>query len=48
MFHLPEYREPDFTKEKFVNAPDAKWEEVTVKGVARGKLSQYLHVSGIF
>ena len=34
MFHLPEYREPDFTKEKFVNAPDAKWEEVTVKGVA--------------
>ena len=34
MFHLPEYREPDFTKEKFVNAPDAKWEGVTVKGVA--------------
>lgn len=34
MFHLPEYREPDFTKEKFVNAPDAKWEKVTVKGVA--------------
>lgn len=34
MFHLPEYREPDFTKERFVNAPDAKWEKVTVKGVA--------------
>lgn len=34
MFHLPEYREPDFTKEKFINAPDAKWEKVTVKGVA--------------
>ena len=34
MFHLPEYREPDFTEEKFVKAPDAKWEEVTIKGVA--------------
>ena len=34
MFHLPEYREPDFTEEKFVNAPDVKWEEVTIKGVA--------------
>ena len=34
MFHLPEYREPDFSQEKFVNAPDASWEEVTIEGVA--------------
>lgn len=34
MFQLPEYREPDFTKEKFMNAPDASWERVTIRGVA--------------
>ena len=34
MFHLPEYREPDFTQERFVKAPDAAWEKVTIKGVA--------------
>ena len=34
MFHLPEYREPDFTQEKFVRSPDAVWERVTIKGVA--------------
>ncbi len=34
MFHLPEYREPDFTQEKFLNSPDAAWEAVTIKGVA--------------
>ena len=34
MFQMPEYREPDFTQEKFVNAPDAMWEEVTIQGVA--------------
>ena len=34
MFHLPEYREADFTQERFVNAPDAAWESVTIKGVA--------------
>ena len=31
---MPEYREPDFTQEKFVNAPDAMWEKVTIQGVA--------------
>ena len=31
---MPEYREPDFTQEKFMNAPDAAWEKVTIKGVA--------------
>ena len=34
MFHLPEYREPGFTQDKFVNASDAAWEAVTIKGVA--------------
>ena len=34
MFQMPEYREPDFSQEKFVNAPDAVWEEVTIQGVA--------------
>lgn len=34
MFHLPKYREPDFTQPKFIEAPDASWEKVTIKGVA--------------
>ena len=39
MFDLPKYREPDFSQEKFKNAPDASWEEVTIKGVAPEKTS---------
>ena len=34
MFHMPEYREPDFTQKKFTEAPDAVWESVAIKGVA--------------
>ena len=34
MFHLPAYREPDFTQKKFTEAPDAVWETVTIDGVA--------------
>ena len=34
MFYLPKYREPDFTQTKFTEAPDASWEEVTIRGVA--------------
>lgn len=34
MFHLPEYKEPDFTAEKFTKAPDAAWAEVVMDGVA--------------
>ncbi len=34
MFQLPEYRKPDFTEKRFTDAPDAAWEDVTVKGVA--------------
>ncbi len=34
MFQLPKYKEPDFTEQKFADAPDAAWEKVTVRGVA--------------
>ena len=34
MFHLPEYREPDFSEKKFTDAPDVRWERVTIAGVA--------------
>ena len=33
-FQLPKYREPDFTKSLFVEAPDVKLKEVTLDGVA--------------
>lgn len=34
MFEMPVYREPDFSRDKFRNAPDVKWEEVKSSGVA--------------
>lgn len=34
MFSLKKYHAPDFSGERFVNAPDAKFEEVTTDGVA--------------
>ena len=34
MFELPKYREPDFTKPMFTQAPDASWSSVVIKGVA--------------
>ena len=33
-FKIPEYHHPDFTKELFVNAPDAKYQEADMEGVA--------------
>lgn len=33
-FKTPEYHHPDFTKELFVNAPDAKYQEADMDGVA--------------
>ena len=33
-FKIPEYHHPDFTKELFVNAPDAKYQEADMDGVA--------------
>lgn len=33
-FEIPEYHHPDFTKELFVNAPDAKYQEADMDGVA--------------
>ncbi len=34
MFKMPKFREPDFSEEKFRNAPDVQIEEVKIKGVA--------------
>ncbi len=34
MFQIPTYTAPDFSKEKFVSAPDAATSRVTIKGVA--------------
>lgn len=34
MFKIPEYAEPDFSQEKFVNSPDVSTSLVSIKGVA--------------
>ena len=34
MFEMPKYHHPDFTGEKFVNAPNAVWEAAEKDGVA--------------
>lgn len=34
MFAMPKYHHPDFTGERFVNAPDAVWEAAEMDGVA--------------
>lgn len=34
MFNIPKYTAPDFSLEKFKNAPDVKWEAVETDGVA--------------
>ena len=34
MFVMPKYHHPDFTGERFVNAPDAVWEAAEMDGVA--------------
>ena len=34
MFEMPKYREPDFTEQKFTDAPDAVLETDSMKGVA--------------
>ena len=33
-FEFPKYHAPDFTEEKFRNAPDAKWAAAELDGVA--------------
>ena len=54
MFHLPQYREPDFTQEKFVNAPDAAWEVVSLDGVApenfhsTSMFPEYFKINGVW
>lgn len=53
-FHLPEYREPDFTESKFTSAPDVKWEAVTIKGVApenyhsTSMYPEYFKINGVW
>lgn len=34
MFQMPEYRAPDFSSQKFLDAPDVKWKEAVMDGVA--------------
>lgn len=48
MFQMPEYRAPDFSSQKFLDAPDVKWKEAVMDGVAPEALPQHVHVSGIF
>ncbi len=43
-FQLPEYHHPDFTLQKFVDAPDAKWETVEKDGVA----PEYFHSTSMY
>ncbi len=43
-FQMPEYHQPDFSKEQFIKAPDAKWEIVEIDGVA----PEYFHSTSMF
>ena len=43
-FQMPKYREPDFTQEIFVNAPDAAIQEVEQDGVA----PEYFHSTSMY
>lgn len=54
MFHLPPYRAPDFSQEKFITAPDAAWDIVTTDGVApegyhsTSMFPEYFKINGIW
>lgn len=43
-FKLPEYHHPDFTQPMFVNAPDVKFEEAEMDGVA----PEYYHSTSMY
>ena len=43
-FNLPEYTAPDFTLPEFVNAPNVKWEEAPMDGVA----PDYYHSTSMY
>ena len=43
-FQMPEYHQPDFSKDQFIKAPDAKWEIVEIDGVA----PEYFHSTSMF
>ena len=54
MFELPRYKKPDFSDPKYVNAPDAAWEEVASDGVApenyhsTSMYPEYFKINGIW
>lgn len=43
-FQIPEYHHPDFTLQKFIDSPDAKWEIVEKDGVA----PEYFHSTSMY
>ncbi len=43
-FQIPEYHHPDFSEERFLKAPDARWEVVEMDGVA----PEYFHSTSMF
>ena len=43
-FDMPRYHAPDFTEEKFRNAPDARWEAAPMDGVA----PEYYHSTSMY
>ena len=53
-FEMPTYKHPDFTEEKFVNAPNIMWEEAPMDGVApehyhsTSMYPEYFKVNGIW
>lgn len=42
---LRKYIAPDFSLDKFMKAPDARFETVEIDGGRSGKLSRYEHLS---
>ena len=43
-FDMPRYHAPDFTEEKFRNAPDARWAPAPMDGVA----PEYYHSTSMY
>lgn len=47
-FHLRTYTAPDFSKEKFISAPDVVLKEAPSRYGSSGEFSCTEHISGIF
>lgn len=41
-FQMPEYHQPDFSKEQFIKAPDAKLEIVEIDGLPQNTFTVHL------